>query len=164
MCARITKVYETETYDYPSAIQESITELGTTIGHGITNFAAANLKGTNLPAPEPSAPPAQQHKTLPHALGRAATTAVTTLQAIPGASEDKLAKSLTAYAGAWEKIADARVVQDDAIKTQYLQPWQTTLSTSITVAMKARQAVRVSRLELDAAKQTSVATTIFGKC
>ncbi|KAF7790120.1 hypothetical protein EIP86_001072 [Pleurotus ostreatoroseus] len=151
---KITKVYETETYDYPSAIQESITELGTTIGHGITNFAAANLKGTNLPAPAPAAPLAQQHKTLPHALGRAATTAVQTLQTVPGAAEDKFAKGLTSYAGAWEKIADARVIQDETIQTQYLQPWQTTLTTSITVAMKARQAVRVSRLELDAAKQT----------
>ncbi|TFY50721.1 hypothetical protein EVJ58_g10919, partial [Rhodofomes roseus] len=35
----------------------------------------------------------------------------------------------------------------------FLQPWQTTLSTSIAVAMKARQAVRGSRLELDSAKQ-----------
>jgi hypothetical protein len=37
-----------------------------------------------------------------------------------------------------------------------LHPWQTTLNASIAVAMKARQAVRVSRLELDAAKQTYV--------
>lgn len=37
---------------------------------------------------------------------------------------------------------------------RYLQPWQVTLNSSIAVAMKARAAVRVSRLELDAAKQT----------
>ena len=60
------------------------------------------------------------------------------------------------YATAWAKISDARVQQDEAIKTHFLQPWQTTLSTSINVAMKARQAVRVSRLELDAAKQGCV--------
>jgi len=35
-----------------------------------------------------------------------------------------------------------------------LHPWQTTLNASIAVAMKARQAVKTSRLELDAAKQT----------
>ncbi|KAI0687818.1 BAR domain-containing family protein [Cytidiella melzeri] len=151
---KITKVYGTETYDYPTAIQESITELGTTIGHGITNFAAANLKGTNLPVPEPAAPIAQQHKTLPHALGRAATNAATILQSTPGAAEDKLAKAVAGYAGAWEKIADARLAQDESIRIHYLQPWQQTLSTSINVALKARQAVRASRLELDAAKQT----------
>lgn len=150
---RVTKVYETETYDYPTQIQESITELGTTIGHGITNFAATNLKGTNLPVPTPTVPPTAQHKTLPHALGRAATTAASIVQSTAGAGDEKLSRALTAYAGAWEKIAEGRVEQDFAIKTQFLQPWQTTLSTSIAVAMKARQAVRVSRLELDSAKQ-----------
>lgn len=99
-------------------------------------------------------PPAQQHKTLPHAIGRAATTAAQTLQSTPGAEGDKFGKALAGYAGAWEKIAEARVIQDQTIKSNYLQPWQITLSNSIAVAMKARQAVRFSRLELDAAKQT----------
>lgn len=103
--------------------------------------------------------PAHQHKTLPHALGRAATTAATTLQAVSatdGGKEDKFGKALGSYAGAWEKIADARVQQDQAIQVGYLLPWQVTLSNSIAVSMRARQAVRVSRLELDAAKQTYV--------
>ena len=76
------------------------------------------------------------------------------MQSTAPTADDKLARALGAYAGAWEKIADARVEQDAAIRERYLQPWQTTLSTSISVAMKARQAVRVSRLELDAAKQS----------
>ncbi|KAI0653104.1 BAR domain-containing family protein [Cubamyces menziesii] len=151
---KVTKVYESETYDYPTQIQESLTELGTTIGHGITNFAAANLKGTSLPAPAPAQPNVPQHKTLPHAIGRAATNAATAVQTSSGTGDDKLGKALQTYAGAWEKIADARVEQDATIRERFLQPWQTTLSTSINVAMKARQAVRVSRLELDAAKQT----------
>lgn len=153
---RITKAYESETYDYPVQIQESITELSTTIGHGITNFAATNLKGTNLPVPSPTAPPVAQHKTLPHALCRASTTAANALQSVPGGNSDKLGKALTIYAGAMGKVATARTEHDESVQRQYLQPWQTTLSTSINVAMKARQAVRVSRLELDAAKQVSV--------
>jgi hypothetical protein len=156
LVSRITKVYATEIYDYPTAIQESISEMGTTIGHGITNFAAANLKGTNLPAPAPAAPIPQQHKTLPHALGRAATNAAAVLHSTPSAADDKFAKAVAGYAGAWEKISDARVTHDQSISAHFLQPWQQTLSTSINVAMKARQAVRVSRLELDAAKQTFV--------
>ncbi|KAG9312611.1 BAR domain-containing family protein [Chiua virens] len=151
---KITRAYEFESYDYPTQIQESITELSTTIGHGITNFAATNLKGTNLPAPNPLPPAEAQHKTLPHALGRAATTAATVLTAAPGGVDDKFGQALALYAGAWENIAGARVEQDDAIQRQYLYPWQTTLSASINVAMKARQAVRASRLELDAAKQS----------
>ncbi|KAI0791375.1 BAR domain-containing family protein [Abortiporus biennis] len=151
---KITKVYETETYDYPTQIQESLSEFGTTIGHNITTFAAANLKGTNLPAPTPTAAPEHQHKTLPHALTRAATAAAHSIQSNPGGADDKLGKALGDYAGAWEKISEARIQQDQSIKAQFLQPWQSTLTTNISVAMKARQAVRLSRLELDAAKQT----------
>ncbi|KAG1774969.1 BAR domain-containing family protein [Suillus placidus] len=156
---KVTKAYESESYDYPIQIQESITELSTTIGHGITNFAATNLKGTNLPTPSPVAPQVSQHKTLPHALGRAATNAASAMQRTPGGIEDKLGKALTVYAEVFDNIASARVEQDESIQTQYLRPWQTTLSTSINVAMKARQAVRISRLELDAAKQTLKTTS-----
>ncbi|KAG2357844.1 BAR domain-containing family protein [Suillus spraguei] len=159
---KVTKAYENESYDYPTQIQESIAELSTTIGHGITNFAATNLKGTNLPTPSPVAPQVSQHKTLPHALCRAATNAAAAVQCTPGGNEDKLGKALTVYADVFENIASARVEQDESIQTQYLRPWQTTLSTSINVAMKARQAVRVSRLELDAAKQTSLLLLSLG--
>jgi len=151
---KITKVYETESYDYPTQIQESITQLSTTLGHGITNFAATNLKGTNLPAPAPVPTSPVQHKTLPHALGRAATSAASTLQETNPTGDDKLAKAMSIYAGAWERIAAARVQQDEAIRTKFLQPWQSTLANSIALAMKARNAVSASRLELDAAKQT----------
>ena len=156
---RITKAYESESYDYPVQIQESITEFSTTIGHGITNFAATNLKGTNLPVPSPTASPTPQQKTLPHALCRASTTAAHALKSAPGGSNDKLGTALAVYAAAMDKVAVARTEHDESIQTQYLHPWQTTLSTTINVAMKARQAVRISRLELDAAKQVSVGPT-----
>ncbi len=156
MSIRITKVYETETYDYPTQIQESLTELGTSISHGITNFAAANLKNTNLPVPQPAAAPEHQHKTLPHARRRSATAAAVTIHSAPSGPDDKLGKALGEYAAAWEKISDARVQHDEAIKAHFLQPWQQTLSTAINVAMRARQAVRASRLELDATKQSYV--------
>ncbi|KAJ7043591.1 BAR domain-containing family protein [Mycena alexandri] len=152
---KITSVYETESYDYPTQIQESLSELSTSIGYGITNFASTNLKGTNLPAPAPVTLPAQQHKTLPHALGRSSTAAATAIQATnTGGAEDKLGKALGLYAEGWEKIASARVQHDTTVRGAFLHPWQSTLTTSITVAVKARQAVRVSRLELDAAKQS----------
>jgi hypothetical protein len=70
--------------------------------------------------------------------------------------DDKLTSAFTAYGTAWEKIAAARVEHDTAIREGFLQPWRQTLSTNVTVALKARQAVRTSRLELDAAKQTCV--------
>jgi hypothetical protein len=116
------------------------------------------LKGTNLPVPtSPTQPPAHPHKTLPHALARAATSAATVVVgpgAAPNESGDKLGKALALYANGWDRVAAARLDQDDAIATNFLAPWQQTLNTSISLAMRARQAVRVSRLELDAAKQT----------
>jgi hypothetical protein len=124
--------------------------------HNGQSFAATNLKGTNLPTPTPTAAPVNQHKTLPHALTRAATNASAALVNAPNGSEDKLARALAAYASAWDKVAEARIAQDAAIQTQYLAPWKATMSQSIDVAMKARLAVRASRLELDAAKQASV--------
>lgn len=151
---KITKAFESETYDYPSQIQESVAELGANISRGVTNFAASNLKGTNLPAPSPAAAPTPQHKTLPHALGRAATTASSALAHAPGGKDDRLGQALAEYAGAWEKVGNARVQHDDAVARGFLAPWQQTLQTSINVAVKARGAVRVSRLELDSAKQS----------
>ncbi|PPR04629.1 hypothetical protein CVT26_015008 [Gymnopilus dilepis] len=154
---KIAKVYESESYDYPTQIQESISELSTSIGYNITSFAASNLKGTNLPVPNAPAPPQSQHKTLPHALTRAANSAAHAVASAPngGAAEaDRLGKALALYGSGWEKVAAARLDQDAAIKENFLHPWQTTLNASIAVAMKARQAVRVSRLELDSAKQS----------
>jgi len=154
---KITKVYESETYDYPVQIQESISELSSSIGYNLTSFAASNLKGTNIPAPAaPSAPPRSQHKTLPHALSRASHTAAGTISQANSRSgdADKLSKALALYADGWDRVAAARLDQDAAIQENFLHPWQTTLHASIAVAMKARQAVRVSRLELDSAKQS----------
>jgi hypothetical protein len=158
---RVTKAYESETYDYPSQIQESVAELGANISRGVTNFAANNLKGTNLPAPSPSEAPVPQHKTLPHALSRAAHSASSTLAQAPGGNDDRLGQALAGYAGAWEKIGDVRVQHDDAVMTGFLAPWQQNLQTSINVAVKARQAVRLSRLELDAAKQAYVIHALY---
>jgi hypothetical protein len=153
---RIAKAYDSEQYDYPIQIQESFSELSTSISVNVTNFAATNLKGTNLPSPAPVVPPTAQHKTLPHALGRAATTAASSIQTVTHDGSDKLGKGLNLYAQGLDKVANARLHQDSTIQRAFLHPWQSTLNTSIAVAMKARAAVRVSRLELDAAKQTYV--------
>lgn len=149
---KITKSYADSSYDYPTQVQESLGELTTTVSHSLTSFAATNLKGTSLPSPNVTAAPVQQPKTLPHALGRAAATASNALNTPTG--EPRLGQALKEYALAYEKIGAARLDQDDAIVAKFLAPWQVTLNSSINLAVKARQAVRVSRLELDSAKQT----------
>jgi len=150
---KIARTFENETYDYPTQVQESLSEFSSNISHTVTNFAASNLKGTSLPAPSQAAPAQSVHKTLPHALSRAATSSAKTLSAGPGVHEEaRLAKALGEMGAGYDKIGEARLAQDEHIRSHFLHPWQATLNTSIAVAMKARQAVRVSRLELDSAK------------
>ncbi|TFY57462.1 hypothetical protein EVG20_g8537 [Dentipellis fragilis] len=135
---KITRVYETEAYDYPTQVQESLSEFGHEPAH-----------------PEPLRPAGASAQDAPARPRTRRPRAAATVHAASGQSDDsKLERALVEYAGAWEKIGEARVVQDETIRTNFLAPWQQTLQTSIAVAMKARQAVRVSRLELDAAKQT----------
>lgn len=151
---KITKVYESETYDYPTQIQESLSEISASIGYNISSFAATNLRGTNLPVPEaPPTRPPSTHKTLPHALMRSAAAASGALQATVAGNEDRLGRAFSLYASGWDKIANARVEQDSGIRETFLHPWQTTLNTAIAAAMNARAVVKTSRLELDAAKQ-----------
>jgi len=149
---KIAKVYQSETYDYPTLIQESIADFSSTVGTTVTNFAAANLHGTNLPAPAPVEPKPVQHKTLPHALHRASLAAANSLSTT--SKDGNLTSAFSAYSAAWEKIAAARIQHDAEIQEKFLSPWNQTMTTDITIAIKARQAVRTSRLELDAVKQT----------
>lgn len=157
---KIAKVYETESYDYPTLTQESIADFSSSVGTTVTNFAAANLHGTNLPAPAPVEPKPVQHKTLPHALHRASLAAANSLSTT--SKDEKLTSAFSAYSAAWEKIAAARVQHDAKIKKEFLSPWNQTLSTNIAVAIRARQAVRASRLHLDATKQTLKSLTGSG--
>jgi len=115
----------------------------------------------------PAEPPTSQHKTLPHALVRAAHIAAaattSTSDTSTGEETSRLNKSLAFYAAAWEKVSNARLDHDAGIRENFLHPWRTTLNASIAVAMKARNAVKASRLELDAAKQTYVILIIIFK-
>jgi len=145
---KVTSVYATA-YDYPSQIQESLSDMTTSLTTNLASLTATTFKGTNLPVPNvaPAAPTLP--KTLPHAIARAAASGAADL-----GPNDRLGKALHEYSGAFGKIGEARLIQDDTILETFVSPWQATLTNSITIAMKARQSVKTSRLELDAAKQT----------
>lgn len=136
-------------YDYPTAITESVAEMGASAAHSWATFANANLKNTSLPIPIPapsSAAPVPP-KTLAHALSRAAKSGASQL-----GGEDRLGMALGVYGAAMEKVGDARLAQDDLIVERFLTPWQATLSSSLNLAMKARASVKQARLELDSAR------------
>lgn len=151
---KVTNVYSTEAYDYPVHIQESLADFGSTLGASFSSLAAQfpAAKSPTSPASEHPPPPKNQpHKTLPHALSRASAASASILP-----PPSRLADALNQFAGGWAAVADARVEHDQVVRQRFLQPWQTTLNTTLAVAMKARQAVKASRLELDAAKQACV--------
>jgi len=146
---KVASVYATS-YDYPTQIQESLTDITTSLTSNLASLTATTFKGTSVPIPHLNqSTTVQQHKTLPHAIARAAASGASAL-----GPNDRLGKALQEYSGAFDKIGEARLIQDDTILETFVAPWQATLTTSIQVAMKARQSVKISRLELDAAKQT----------
>lgn len=156
---RIAKVYDTEPYDYPTQINESLTETAATLSHTLTSWAAAATKGTNLPPIEPSAKPPAEHKTLPHALSRAAASGALELSSsasknssLNGSVSHLTADVLKSYAMVQARIGDDRLNQDAAIQKGFLQPWQFSLNQGIQAAIKSRQNVRNARLALDAAR------------
>lgn len=51
------------------------------------------------------------------------------------------------------QIGEARLSQDEEITTRFVHPFQKTLSTSIAIAVRARNSVKQARLELDSARQ-----------
>jgi len=144
---KVMKVFESESYDYPLQVQESLSEFGTTLSTNISNFAATNFKGTSFSPTSPAAQSTTLHKTLPHALARTTSNASDML-----GSDDRLGKALSVYSSSFQKIAEARLITQSAIQSRFLKPWQLNLNSSIAVAMKARVAVKASRLELDSRK------------
>jgi hypothetical protein len=181
---RIARAYETEGYDYPTQVQESIGQLSTQIGHSVTSWAASAAKQTNLNVnvPQTSAPPTA-HKTLNHALSRGAASGALELGASAtdlaglssqtiktssggkgtgGPEESKLGEALQKFALAEDRVGNLRLTQDDAINGGFLTPWNA-FGSQIQLALKARQSVREARLHLDSWRQAMKASESAGK-
>ncbi|GAA5896769.1 uncharacterized protein JCM6883_007003 [Sporobolomyces salmoneus] len=144
---KVVKAYEGN-YDYPIAINESAQEIGGSLAHNLSAWAAAATKGTHLPQPAVAEKPSEVQKTLPHALSRAAASGAASVG--PG----RLANTLKTYAVAQDNIGNARNRQDEEIVKSFLQPWSATLNSSIQAAIKSRQNVKQARLSLDATRAT----------
>lgn len=156
---KIAKVYGTETYDYPTNVNESLNAFGANVSHSVTFWASQATKGTNLPKVEVTQKPEEQKKTLPHALSRAAANSAldltggsATADTSSGQGDARLGKALQSYAVTMDKIGKARLAQDSAITNNFVKPWSSTLNTQIAAATKARQQVKSARLSLDAAR------------
>ncbi|GAA5902145.1 hypothetical protein JCM6882_006712 [Rhodosporidiobolus microsporus] len=142
---KVAAVYE-GSVDYPTNLGESATEIGGSLAHNLSAWAAAATKGTHLPQPAVAEKPVEVQKTLPHALSRAAAAGA--VEVGPG----RLSNTLKTFAVAEDKVGSARERQAEAIQKEFLQPWSATLNSSVAAAMKARANVKAARLSLDATR------------
>ncbi|PWN31018.1 hypothetical protein BDZ90DRAFT_236368 [Jaminaea rosea] len=174
---KIAKAYDNEAYDYPTQVQESMTLLSTQVSHSVTSWAASAAKGTNLPPIQATSAPENVHRTLPHALSRAAASGAIQLGASPtniaglstpagvqpeSAQPGKLAEALQKFALAQDRLGNARLSQDEQIRQGFLKPW-TSFGSQLAAATKARQSVNSARLHLDSWKATLKASEAAGK-
>lgn len=105
---RIAKVYETESYDYPTQISESMESLTHSVSAGWSSFASHNLKNTKLPAaltPSEDSKAPLPPKTLAHAISRAAKEGAAHVGTGGGEGENRLGKALNIYGTAMEKVS-----------------------------------------------------------
>jgi len=145
---RVTRTYQTSTYDYPAQLQETLGEFGRTVTDRIQQVALspaekAASEAAALEERKEAAPP----KTLAHALSRASFQGSEQL-----GLEEPMGSALFKFATVQEKIGDFRLKMDNEITTKFVQPFSTTLNTQIGFAMKARRNVQNARLSLDSAK------------
>ncbi|KAF8981153.1 hypothetical protein BGZ52_003161 [Haplosporangium bisporale] len=147
---RITKTYQTQTYDYPAQLQETLGEYGRSISDRISQAtlspaekAAADAAALEDPHRRENTPP----KTLSHALSRACIQSAEEV-----GLEEPIGSALFKYATVQEKVGDMRLVMDQEITNKFVTPFGTTMNTQIQAALKARRNVYSTRLALDTAK------------
>lgn len=149
---KITNSYETETYDYPLNLQESLGDWG----KGITDRVEALTKATSTKEAQaalvdPHAGEYRPPKTFYHALSRATDPKI--LGEVDGSNnDDVLRKGLEIYSTNINKIANARIGQDQLIKTKFNLPLTTTLRSLISQSNNIQRKVEQKRIDYDLAR------------
>ncbi|KAI9310999.1 BAR domain-containing family protein [Dichotomocladium elegans] len=149
---KVTRVYGSPSYDYPTQLQESLVSFSATVTNQFQNLALSPAERQQLEQQHQQQQQQQQQdrqhpKTLSHALARVSLQGAQTVGV-----EDPLGTALFKVAAVSEKVGDARVKMDQSIVSKFNQPMQTTLNTSLEQAAKARRNVQSVRLSLDACK------------
>lgn len=148
---KVTQNYETESYDYPTNLQESFSDFGKNISSRVSNLSKATTPAEaqaaliNPGANGDFKPP----KTLYHALSRATDGSILT-SAVPN---DPLVKALDLYSGNLNKIANARLGQDQLIKAKFNKPLATTLRSLLAQSTNIQKKVEQKRIDYDLARQ-----------
>lgn len=145
----VTSTYKTETYDYPTNLRETVSEISKTIQEKVQNLAS--VQSANEIQAAIMKPTTKSHpKTLNHALSRAALASCDLLD-----SPSSLKELLFSYAEAQDKIGNARLKQDQQIVTRFNECLISNLHTVFHYSTKARKNVNSSRLSLDSLKSSA---------
>ncbi|QWU86647.1 hypothetical protein CA3LBN_000865 [Candidozyma haemuli] len=149
---KITHNYESELYDYPTNLQESFTDFSKNITNRVSNLSKATT-----PAEAQAALINSEHgefkppKTLYHALARATDGSV--LTSSTSKDQDPLIKALDLYSGNLNKIANARLGQDQLIKNKFNKPLTSTLRSLLSQSSNIQKKVEQKRIDYDLARQ-----------
>lgn len=145
---KITANYENESYDYPSNAQELFAEFGKNISTRVSSLLKATTPAEAQAALiNPSTGEFKPPKTLYHALSRATDGSVLTASAAP--TQDPLIKALDLYSSNLNKIANARLGQDQLIKSKFNKPLTTTLRQLISQSNNIQKKVDQKRIDYD---------------
>ncbi|KAL1919836.1 uncharacterized protein VTP21DRAFT_1767 [Calcarisporiella thermophila] len=146
---RVTRTFTSQSYDYPSQLQESLVEMSHSVGERLQLLTMSPAERAEYEGAHANEIPSERHgpKTLSHAIARSCTQGAEQIGV-----EEPLGAALFKCAAVQEKIGAARLRMDEEITAKFVQPFNTTLNTQIANAMKARRRVLSQRLNLDAVR------------
>lgn len=156
---KVTSNYENESYDYPTNLQESFTDFGKNISSRVSNLSKATTPAEAQAALiNPTTGEFKPPKTLYHALARATDASVLTNKS-PENQDDHLVKALDLYSGGINKIANARLGQDQLITSKFNKPLLSTLRQLISQSNNIQKKVEQKRIDYDMARANLSSST-----
>ncbi|ODV72373.1 Gvp36p CYBJADRAFT_185849 [Cyberlindnera jadinii NRRL Y-1542] len=150
----VTSTFDSESYDYPNNVKESVTEMSKNFTNKVEKLASARST-SEAHAVIVSENPRSLPKTLNQALSTAANVSALKIQQLStDDSLDIVAQGLTQVGQVEAKISEAKLQQDKLIQTNVNKPFVLQLKQSLSVADRARKNVENKRLSYDAARSS----------
>ena len=152
---QVTSIYESESYDYPKYVNDSLNDFSKSVASKVQELshATSTAEAQNiLVAPGPTTEP----KTLNYALSKVALTSSEMFHALPAAAltprDSQTAAVLLGFSNVQAQVAQQRLAQDTAIQTKFNKALREELASGISAATQARNDVQNKRLQYDVAR------------
>jgi len=159
---KVTSHFGKETYDYPTNLQETFSEVSRNFLDSINTISHAKSSQELTAALSGNHPNVvHQPKTFSHAISRAAfassglISGSRTEVASQQDATDRLADALEKYAVACEQIGNARIEQDHSIQNGAINGWTEANKVNIQHAIGSCKRLEEARLKLDVLKSKS---------